>query len=621
MIDEETECPEVLEQNAGCVCVPPEQIRCSTTSDCPEGETCHEASSSQKICVSAGVVNTIPTFETPDDGEGTALMLDPCEDNSDCLDPRPCRSVKDQSVTDCAGEGNCVCYGKLEACTTTSNCHTEGEICAVVASGAQFCASSAVVDQHETLVEVNPDAPKPTEGPGSGDGKGLTGDRCRATEDCLGPRGCMFIEASGEVFDCNDRFGCRCLPESPLECDDNSDCKTEGEACALFQSGNKLCSSKEMIEARHGVEEVEPGESTEPAEVDDDGVPDGKGLTGDSCKTGSDCADPRDCLDDTGVFRTCGEKEGCICLPPNFVPCESNLGCEGEVCASVYGSDPLCVSPGFVKRQPSDAELVDPEGPIEDRGPVDTQGGYGLTGDYCFDDEDCYEPRKCVIPTQSSLDPSLLDPCTEKFGCYCLPSIEDSIRCEGDLDCGESGEVCARFPDGIQYCVSPAYLLERNDLVPVGDTTNESDTGPAESEDDLQGTREPPSFTDPNEASLFPTITPEAASCISIHSLRHLEREELVFGRDRMETVLCDRRNSCATAGHMVRFKGRGMMMRSYCGIVRCDRRRMFVNSPKYRRGLLVPSRSEGLVFTAFAARFATRVEEHILTAAVHLGL
>lgn len=110
--------------------------------------------------------------------------------------------------------------------------------------------------------------------------------------------------------------------------------------------------------------------------------------------------------------------------------------------------------------------------------------------------------------------------------------------------------------------------------------------------------------------------------CVDASALDHLRREELVYAEHVMARVLCDAQGACATPGHVVRFNGRAMMMRSYCAAVGgCARDVMLVNSPRYRRGLMVGTKTQGLEFTAFAARFETRVEEHVLATAVHLGL
>lgn len=109
--------------------------------------------------------------------------------------------------------------------------------------------------------------------------------------------------------------------------------------------------------------------------------------------------------------------------------------------------------------------------------------------------------------------------------------------------------------------------------------------------------------------------------CIDARLLRHLGSEGVVFEEDVLAEVLCDTLGSCATRGHVVVVRGRAMMMKRYCAGVSCVRRILRVNSPRWRTGIRVESRTQGLVFTAFAARFETEVEEMILKGLVRIGL
>lgn len=112
----------------------------------------------------------------------------------------------------------------------------------------------------------------------------------------------------------------------------------------------------------------------------------------------------------------------------------------------------------------------------------------------------------------------------------------------------------------------------------------------------------------------------KGGACIDAEMLEHLEDKELVFAEHKRKKVLCDLKGSCATPGHVVIWNGKVVMMRTYCRDVQCVWKAMLVNSPKYRIGLSVPSRTEGLAFTAFAARFETMAEERFFSAAVRIG-
>lgn len=145
---------------------------------------------------------------------------------------------------------------------------------------------------------------------------------------------------------------------------------------------------------------------------------------------------------------------------------------------------------------------------------------------------------------------------------------------------------------------------------------------------------EPPTIlkatSKPSVAPVLPAISPGSATlgseagdpaCIDASALSGLDSRELVFKNHVMKRVLCDAYGSCATAGHMVAYKGIGMMMKSYCTIVSCVEDTLEVNSPKLRRGIRIASKTEDLHFTAFAARYETQIEEMAMATAVRVGL
>lgn len=142
-------------------------------------------------------------------------------------------------------------------------------------------------------------------------------------------------------------------------------------------------------------------------------------------------------------------------------------------------------------------------------------------------------------------------------------------------------------------------------------TTDDGSTGGDTGSDGTEG-------TESDDAE--PTPDP---ICVDAAALAHLDARDLVFDTHRRAAVLCDTMGSCATPGHMVHFSGRAMMMRTYCqqAVGGCSRTVKEVNSPKFKRALRVPSRTEGLSYTTFAARFETVAEEHVLKTLVHIGL
>ncbi|KAI0560287.1 hypothetical protein FGB62_118g03 [Gracilaria domingensis] len=139
-----------------------------------------------------------------------------------------------------------------------------------------------------------------------------------------------------------------------------------------------------------------------------------------------------------------------------------------------------------------------------------------------------------------------------------------------------------------------------------------------------------PSFTVQNDT--IPQVTPfpnqssdpgSAAeenlgtnTCIASKLLDHMSPELLLYKNSLKAHVLCDVDGSCATPGHILVYQGRSMMMSSYCSHVECKRRVMYVNSPRYKRKLRIPSKTKHLEFTAFSARYGTKLEERLMQTA-----
>lgn len=88
-------------------------------------------------------------------------------------------------------------------------------------------------------------------------------------------------------------------------------------------------------------------------------------------------------------------------------------------------------------------------------------------------------------------------------------------------------------------------------------------------------------------------------------------------------TVMCDGHGNCATAGHIVVYKERPMMMKSYCGLeeIECRYRVKYVNSPRMKIGMRILSMSHDFVYTVFTARHQNVVEEYVLSAIIRASL
>lgn len=109
--------------------------------------------------------------------------------------------------------------------------------------------------------------------------------------------------------------------------------------------------------------------------------------------------------------------------------------------------------------------------------------------------------------------------------------------------------------------------------------------------------------------------------CVDANLLSHIDQQELIFSTHRRASVLCDAHGSCATSGHIVVYKEKSMMMCSYCEMDgNCSRKVMSVNSPKMGLNVRVPTKTEGLEFTALAAKHGSIAEEVLLSALIKIG-
>lgn len=187
--------------------------------------------------------------------------------------------------------------------------------------------------------------------------------------------------------------------------------------------------------------------------------------------------------------------------------------------------------------------------------------------------------------------------------------------------------MCVRVLDATQprpFCRSAEALAREPRVVfeeiPAPSPSARPSLDVAEEEEEEGVPSEEPTFSEGADSSAEPTEEDEI--CVDARALAHLAESDLVFPSHRRARVLCDGVGSCATAGHIVVWRDVAMRMQSYCERhASCVRRSMLVNSPRLKHGLRLTSRTDGLEFTAFAARFNTRLEEQVLTRLVHIGL
>lgn len=279
---------------------------------------------------------------------------------------------------------------------------------------------------------------------------------------------------------------------------------------------------------------------------------------------------------------------------------------------------------------------------------VSLANAQGLSGDVCeAGSSTCQGNRKCyevsmptLLPVECTADSEL---------CVCL---DTDATCESSNDCDE-GERCARELESgqnFQVCIScnlPSEIFESLQLEFVDEnpsTCPSATVSPTPSSSAGVASDAFPTSEHSPDANPAPSASPETGLggdenednndgadeeedndevCISIEALSGYSQKQLVYSDHRRAAVLCDQYGNCATPGHMVLYKQRPMMMRTYCAQTQqtCTRRVMLVNSPRMKTAMRIPSKSEHLQFLAFAARMQTRTEEVLLSGLIRLGL
>lgn len=452
---------------------------------------------------------------------------------------------------------------------------------------------------------------------------GFTLDRCRLSTDCLAPRTC---QKSDVVELCNDSPGCFCFPNREFPCKSSGDC-VRNEVCASVFSGPGQCTSTWYVHKFFSETELLDG-----------------GYSLDPCKLQSDCKGDRICTNTRSgrPMPDCFAALTCQCLLKRYPKCQTSADCSRrEICATGKDfEDPVCLSLSVVDLRDDLNEF--PRQPTSTDTPP-------VTSPPANPNATAIPPT--VVPTISipptavpttSIPPIIVPPTSAPQS----PS-PSSLPRPSPVAPAPSVPVPPVVPSATP---SEALVFESStpieddapiDLAPTptegGDIIVESPTPPDES-----GVASvSPSPTDPSNSGPDATSTPTSAPgvspdveggegeptpapvCIDAEALAHLERKDLVFAEHAWSDVLCDSAGSCATGGHIVVYSGRPMMMERYCALAAagCEWRKKYVNSPRYSRGRRVPSKTDGLEFTAFAARYQTKVEERVLVAAVRVGL
>lgn len=425
--------------------------------------------------------------------------------------------------------------------------------------------------------------------------KGLSFDECNSSSDCIGSRLCF--EPSGvEAQGCPPDVPCLCIPENQadLDCFTNSNC-ANGELCTVDRQGAlpfPFCASLAVVESRTDFEEA------------------GTGLNFFECDSKSDCRGSRFCVDDSNSF--CEPSASCVCLPGKDLRCVTDNDCDlGELCEKFRSREFVCVSAIalFESSESNPKFSPDPSPEVPPTPTLDVSPELPPTPSLNASPLSSPSTSQSLFPAASlSPSPSRSSSSTPAAS----PTPSPARPSSSTLTASPSPSPTTSSPSTPLPCPSPS---------PVSPSQPSPSASPSSPSAPL-----PPSLS----ASPAPTAsisfeaspdTTEDGICIDAKALRHFTSDQLVFQKHARAIVLCDKNESCTTPGHMVVYRGAAMMMRSYCDVVGCEKRVMEVNSPRYRRGLRVMSRTEGLEYTAFAARYGTRGEEVVMQVAVRVGL
>ncbi|KAI0565311.1 hypothetical protein FGB62_19g046 [Gracilaria domingensis] len=485
----------------------------------------------------------------------------------------------------------------MEGCSSADDC-LAGETCAPGGT----CVSNAFVPGAASVDEVDPSL-------------GLNLDPCESIADCQNPRNCVQF-VSGEFGQCSGP-NCFCVRPDP-SCISASEC-SEGESCTQREgSNNAICISEtaiingdatdEEIEGiPDGAPELPPMSDMTPTEPAPDAPTDtGMGTSAPTTSETSDSETP----DAPAVIP--------VPLPADSTPDGDEPAPAEPAPAEPAPAEPAPEEPAPAEpapAEPAPAEPAPAEPAPEEPAPAEPAPAEPAPG----------EPEEPAPAEPAPAEPAPGEP---EEPAPAEPAPGEPTAPEGTEPEQADREPAILLPGADGADVSPD-TEEGEDLVPsdtdvdVGPTITDEEDGemlPSPDDDLIEpGVSSTPDVELDDE--LGPTPTPEDVICIGEHHLVHMPHDELLYSSNRVARVLCDENNSCATPGHIVMYNDKPMMMSSYCSKATCAPKIMKVNSPRYRRATRVNSHTEGLSFTAFAARYETTAEEHLLRTFVRMGL
>lgn len=601
----------------------------------------------------------------------TALL--PCKTFDDCdygWYSRPCDAVTEEGLLQpCipSNDSNCMC-ANAEQCTTSADCF-KGSACVKFkpSSEESYCVQCGSLNNMNPPPEQVDDMDVCNEDDISYsttfDGESLA--NCASDGFCFSGT-CVTTTNNKKIVPCikSSASDCFCLEHGGRTCDDSLVCQVNSVCAEIINGTDPYCVPCSAIESNNRVPPPKVDDVSLCEDKHESVAPfNGTGTWLEACETEMDCKSGFECYsisrDGFLLLTNCLHHDGCFCMPfSRLFSCLSSDECKWDQgCAKISeSSTAYCIPcdsagnrsplPEFIddkhkckkaiepkisptpskfsfnspspsptkfpqskqSREPSPSATQGIEGspspssfPFISPGPLFSPSkapdGNGLTLDSCSSDADCRSPRVC-----SDFDNFLLDCSALSSSCVCIS--QNSTFCSISSDCPLNERCYSLF--GLPTCISCSFnstgpTITNPDIIAIDDGANQctGDTSP----------------------EISPDV--DAPPCIAVSSLADFKKEQLAYKEHRRAPVLCDWYDNCATAGHVVTYKGVHMMMSRYCRMddVECRRTVRLVNNPKMRSGLRIKSFSEHLQFTAFSARYETQIEEYLISLVLRTGL
>lgn len=382
------------------------------------------------------------------------------------------------------------------------------------------------------------------------------------------------------------------------------------------------------------------------------------GALGAECTIQSDCKSPLSCLamNDDEIYSMIGiiqpatacehassTPNGCICIQPDTITgfcdslqeCDPSTRCKSTVsdCSPGFFCFPLDPEFGDLDSVPCDASHNDCTCALADDAKYETCGSDSNdcpAGERCVKLEELYSWKCMSCNYKEGLGVTVLEWAepedTTPDNCnvenpspspVVLPSESPSTippLPSADAPATTTTTTASAMPS------TDAAATPSSSPVAATDVSTEDDTLPSvSSSPNASAPRASPSASAPQPVPQDDDGE-DADVCVDAHALTALSAGDLVFRRHRRAAVLCDVAGSCATSGHMVTFHGTPMTMARYCG-GKCTKEVRLVNSPRMGNGgVRVASKTDGLVYTALAARYESGAEEWMLSTLLRLG-